>query len=221
MDDNIIRFEKPVEQDNTPPAPKMINIPPLTFWTFSAIVVIYALQAYATFIPVRAWFDLAFVPLRYMDVDTVWPWGVVSPITHMFLHGGWMHVLMNGFMFIAFGAACEKLMGKRDSVVLFIAAGLCGAFAQFLVDPASPYPMVGASGALSGLFAAVVMHMQRVGAMPTGRFGIWSIAALWIGISMFTALIGGGLGMGNIAWAAHAGGFLGGILMMKTVFKNR
>lgn len=221
MNDNVIKFEIPPEQDNTPPAPKMINVPPLTLWTFIAIVVIYALQDYATFIPNNIWYDLAFVPARYMQESTVWPWGVVSPVTHMFLHGGWGHVLMNGFMFIAFGAACEKLLGKRDSVLLFLTCGLIGAFAQFLIDPSSPYPMVGASGALSGLFAAAIMHMQRVGAMPVGRFGIWGIAALWIGISLLSALIGGSIGMGNIAWAAHAGGFLGGVLIMKTIFKDR
>lgn len=221
MTENVIKFEKPPEQDNPPPTPKMFNIPPLTFWTFAAIIVIYALQEYATFLSGAFWYDMAFVPERYMSADTVWPWGVTSPFTYMFLHGSWMHVLMNGFMFIAFGAASEKMLGRRDTIIIFIVTGLIAAFSQYILDMTTPIPMVGASGALSGLFAAVVVHMQRVGAMPKGRFGIWGIAALWIGISYVSAMIGGGAGMDNIAWAAHAGGFLGGVGLMLTVFKDR
>lgn len=220
MDDNIVKFEKPAEQDNTPPAPKMFNIPPLCFWTLVAIIVIHAVQVYTPLGSDKFWWGLAFVPARYGEISAIWPWGVISPVSHIFLHGNWMHVAMNGLMFLAFGSAAERMLGARDAALLFILCGLCGAFAQFLIMPASPYPMVGASGALSGLFAAVIMHMQRVGAMPAGRFGIWGIAALWVGISFISAVVGGSVGMGNIAWAAHAGGFLGGILFMRTIFKN-
>jgi len=51
--------------------------------------------------------------------------------------------------------------------------------------------------------------------MPAGKLGIWGIAAFWIGLSFFTAWIGGAIGIGDVAWAAHAGGFLAGIGLMK------
>jgi membrane associated rhomboid family serine protease len=51
--------------------------------------------------------------------------------------------------------------------------------------------------------------------MPKGRFGIWGVGAIWIGLSLFTAFAGGAMGIGNVAWAAHLGGFLAGVALMR------
>lgn len=209
----VLPFERPKTPLKHPP---MFNIPPLTLY---AMVVIIAVQAFMSFAPiglVEIWgYRLAFVPARYTVPGLFDMWAIVSPLSHLFVHGGWLHVAMNSVMLMAFGAATERMMGIKRTAVLFIACGIAGAFTQFAINPTTPIPMVGASGALSGLFAAVILRLQQSGQMPAGRFGIWGVAALWIGLSFITALVGGSIGIGDVAWAAHAGGFLAGILMMK------
>jgi membrane associated rhomboid family serine protease len=163
-----------------------------------------------------AWgWKLAFVAARYTNPDLFDAYAVTSPFTHLFVHGGWMHIAMNGLMFMAFGTAAERMLGGKRAAILFFACGLAGALTQFAINPFSQVPMVGASGALSGLFAAVILRMQQRGAMQGGRFGIWGLAAIWIGLSFAGAAIGGSFGYDNIAWAAHIGGFFAGIGVMK------
>lgn len=216
---SVIPFQKPANDDPRHKHPPMFNIPPLTMGALMVIVAVHVVQMLTPEAQQTFWYNLAFVPARYWSLPDDALWAALSPITHMFLHGGWLHVAMNGLMFLAFGAAAERMLGMRRAILLFIVCGLAGAATQFALEPHSPYPMIGASGALSGLFAAVIMRMQQAGAMPAGKWGIWGIAALWIGLSFVTALIGGAIGIGNVAWAAHMGGFLAGIAMMKWIFK--
>jgi len=215
----VLKFEKSANRDGGPEHPPMFNIPPLTLYALIAIIVIQVLQMLTPPDQGDVWYDLAFVPARYWLLPDNMVWAIVSPFTHMFLHGGWLHVAMNGLMFMAFGAAAERMLGRRRAAILFVVCGLAGAAVQFALAPQSPYPMIGASGALSGLFAAVIMRLMASGSMPGGRFGIWGIAALWIGLSFASALIGGAIGFGNVAWAAHAGGFFAGMAMMRFAFK--
>jgi len=217
---SVIPFKKPANGDSVQPKhPPMFNIPPLTLAVLAVIIVVQLAQDFTPSSQQEIWYDLAFVPARYWALPEDALWATLTPITHIFLHGGWLHVAMNGLMFLAFGAAAERMLGPKKSSVLFLACGLAGAAAQFALAPHSPYPMVGASGALSGLFAAVILRMMQAGTMPAGRLGICGIAALWVGLSFITALVGGEIGIGNVAWAAHAGGFFAGIAMMKWVFK--
>lgn len=216
----ILPFKRPENQPrkpaNTQGHPPLFNVPPLTLYTFVAIVLIQGAFAVMPQPMMQEWgYRLAFVPLRYTDPANLDVWAFISPFTHLFMHGGWLHVAMNGMMLVAFGAACERVMGPQKTAILFILCGIAGAFTQFALDPSTPVPMVGASGALSGIFAAVIMRMQKSGAMPAGRFGIWGVAALWIGLSFASALVGGAIGLGNVAWAAHAGGFLAGIALAR------
>lgn len=209
----VIPFKSPENRGKPPP---LFNIPPLTLYTLGVIV---AVQAVFMIMPdsfVNVWgYRLAFVSLRYTDPQMFDVFALTSPFTHLFMHGGWLHLAMNGVMFVAFGSASERMLGAKRSAILFVVCGLAGALAQFALAPTSPIPMVGASGALSGLFAAVITRLQKSGAMPAGRFGIWGIAALWIGLSFLSGFVAGAMGPYNVAWAAHAGGFLAGILLMR------
>ena len=87
--------------------------------------------------------------------------------------------------------------------------------AEVAVHPYSAYPIIGASGALSGLFAAALIGLQKEGRLPASRFGIWTFAAVWIGISVVFGFFGDDLVGGPIAWIAHLGGFFGGLLLMQ------
>jgi membrane associated rhomboid family serine protease len=194
----------------------MFNIPPLTLYAIAAIVAVQTIFSFAPQSWVQTWgYNLAFVPGRYTNLYLFNLFALTSPFTHLFVHGGWLHVAMNTTMLMAFGAATERMVGAKKTAALFILCGFAGAFVQFLLNPSTPIPMVGASGALSGLFAAVILRLQAAGQMAAGKLGIWSVAALWIGLSFVTAFIGGDIGIGNVAWGAHAGGFLAGIGLMK------
>lgn len=209
----VIRFPKPANDSPTPP---LFNIPPLTLAVVAGFVAVHVILMLLPATYQQVWgYRLAFVPARYASFETLDTWALVSPLTHMFLHGGLMHIAMNGLMMLAFGAGAERMLGAKRAALLFVLSGLGGAFAQLVFGWDSPIPMIGASGALSGLFAALIIRLQQSGMMQTGRYGIWGIGALWIGLSLFMAFIGGAIGIGNVAWAAHAGGFLAGIALMR------
>ena len=209
----VIPFKKRPEVPQNQP---LLNIPPLTLAALAAMLgvhIIFALLPPDLASPL--FYSLAFVPERLLT-DPLAPTTLLSLVSHMFLHGSWLHMGMNGMMLLAFGAASERIYGPRRTAILFVLSGLAGAAAHMAIDPMSKNPMIGASGALSGLFAAVILNLMATGQMPAGRFGSWGIAALWIGISVVTALLGNIAGIGIVAWAAHAGGFLAGIFIPRT-----
>ena len=212
----VTPFRRPEKPGNQPSHPPMFNIPPVTMYALVLIVAVYVVLWILPPHLQEFWgYNLAFVAKRYTVAGAFDIYAITSPFTHLFLHGGWLHLAMNGMMFLAFGAASERMLGARKAVALFFLCGVVGAFTQFVLAPTSPIPMIGASGALSGLFAAVILRLQKSGQMPVGKWGIWGIAAMWVGLSFVTALVGGAVGIGNVAWAAHAGGFLAGIFAMR------
>ena len=144
-------------------------------------------------------------------------------ITSMFLHGGLLHLATNGLMLGVFGRHLEPRLGTRKYVALYFIAGLVAAGAHLLSDPWSMVPMVGASGALSGLLGAAVLLTPRTRLWVVTPLTLFipvtlrmaSLGVIWICVQLlglaFTDTAGGG-----IAYAAHAGGFLGGYLWMRS-----
>jgi membrane associated rhomboid family serine protease len=87
------------------------------------------------------------------------PVNVLTPLTSMFLHGSWAHILGNALFLWVFGKTVEDTMGRGRFLAFYLVCGLVAAAAQVLSDPASPVPMVGASGAISGVMGAyLVFH---------------------------------------------------------------
>jgi membrane associated rhomboid family serine protease len=162
---------------------------------------------------------LGFVPSNYTGGAAFNFLFLVSPFTYVLIHANWTHFLMNSIMLTAFGAGLEKWIGGKRMLVFFILCSLTSAFLHLLLNPGSSAPMVGASGGLSGMFAAILLLMQSKGIGATGKYGIWPFAILWVLISFFF----GSMGMpGNetIAWAAHIGGFAAGFIFLKPVLKH-
>lgn len=219
-DDNIITFKKP---EQTPPEhpshPPMLNLPPVTKYFLFGLILIHIFVHFL--IPqsdtAAIMMTFGFVPSYWTGQDFLSPPALfwLSPVTYMLIHGNLMHLLMNGAMAMAFGAGVEKVMGAKRYIIFFILCGLLSLIPEIIINGASEYPMVGASGALSGLFAAILIILQRSHRLPAGRYGIWPIAGLWIGISIFFGLFGSGLAGGPIAWLAHIGGFLGGLALIR------
>jgi membrane associated rhomboid family serine protease len=151
-------------------------------------------------------------------------------LTSMFLHGSWMHLLGNMWFLWLFGNNIEDSMTRPRFVAFYVLCGLAAAFAQVLADPASGTPMVGASGAISGVMGAYLVLFPRVKvytlvvlgffftsiALPAWAMLIyWAVLQVLGGVtSIVTAATGG------IAFWAHAGGFLAGVVLVK-LFERR
>lgn len=198
-------------------AEPMINMPPLTKYLIGLILLTHITVHYFLSPEQTDWvfMNLGFVPERFNETPFS-PLVLASLFTHTFLHGGWMHVSMNLLMLAAFGSGVEKWLGTKRLIVLFFASALFGVGAHYLLNANSEFPMIGASGGLSGLFAAAIIMLSRGQREMGGKFGILPFVLIWIGLSIAFGMMGGPDGS-IIAWAAHVGGFLGGFAVLKLI----
>ena len=146
--------------------------------------------------------------------------------TSMFLHGSWMHLLGNMWFLWLFGNNIEDSMTRPRFVAFYLLAGLAAALAQVLANPASPVPMVGASGAISGVMGAYLVLFPRVRVFTLVPLGFyvtslalpaWAMLVYWAGLQFFggvTSVVAAQQG-GGVAFWAHLGGFLAGVVLVK------
>ena len=153
-----------------------------------------------------------------IDGDAGW----LSPLTSMFMHGGWMHIIGNLWFLWVFGDNVEDLMGPFRYIAFYLLCGLAAAGAQVLSDPYSATPMGGASGAIGGVMGAYArLHPQaRVQTLIfLGIFfmRVWVPAWVMLGYWFLLQLVGALPALegraGGVAFWAHIGGFLAGILL--------
>jgi membrane associated rhomboid family serine protease len=150
-----------------------------------------------------------------------------APLTSMFLHGGWFHLIGNMWFLWVFGNNVEDSMGHLRFFLFYILCGIAAAATQALVNPNSPIPMVGASGAISGVMGAYIVLYPRVRVHMLIFLGIFITrivvpAYLMLGYWFLLQLIGGGLASeegGGVAFWAHAGGFIAGAVLIN-LFKD-
>ena len=197
------------------PAP-FINLPPLTRILVSGILAIHLVME-LVFDPVQQYWVIShfgFTPAYYTGaLPFGWP-GVAGPVSYAFLHGGWTHLFMNGAMLMAFGAGLERWMGGRKLGAFMLLCSLISAFLHLAFNIGSDHPVIGASGAISGMFAAALVMLKETRNYSTGsRYGFMPFIILWIGVSIVFGAIGGPNGE-SIAWAAHIGGFLAGFALI-------
>lgn len=150
-------------------------------------------------------------------------------LSSMFLHGGWFHIIGNMWFLWVFGDNIEDVMGPVRFVVFYVLCGLAAAMAQILSDPGSAVPMVGASGAVSGVMGAYALlyPRSRVHTLIFLGFFVTTVAVpavVMLGYWFVLQLLGGlpalGSSGGGVAFWAHIGGFLAGLAMV-LVFKRR
>lgn len=139
------------------------------------------------------------------------PWdmrAIIAPFTSLFLHSGWMHLIFNLVMMIVMGVFFERDFGARRTAVFFVLCGLCGQLACMFISPFSTAPVIGASGAISGLFASAFILMTERGMLgpDAQKRGPLPFIMLWLCI-----MIGLGLISQDVSWPSHVGGFIGGI----------
>lgn len=224
----IAAKEKEIAAQNKPPAEPLfntplLNLPPVTKFMLLIFLAVHVLTD--VIVSDQMQYDIfrsfGFVPGYYTGALPFGWEALVGPLTFTFLHGSWTHILLNGFMMMAFGTGVERWMGGKRLLAFFMLCNLCAALAQFVFDPYSTAPVIGASGGLSGLFAAVLLMMQQQHGLGSGnRYGIWPFIILWIVISVVFGMVGGP-GGSSIAWAAHIGGFLAGFVLYKSIMRAR
>ena len=151
-------------------------------------------------------------------------------LTSMFLHGSWMHLLGNMWFLWLFGNNIEDSMTRPRYLAFYILSGLAAAIAQVAANPMSEVPMVGASGAISGVMGAYLVLFPRVRVftlIPLGFFMHSMALPAWAMLIYWTVLqLVGGIGSvfskggGGVAFWAHIGGFVAGVVLVK-IFERR
>lgn len=161
------------------------------------------------------------------------PINIFTPVTSMFLHGGWGHIIGNCLFLWVFGNNVEDSMGRLRFIVFYLVCGLAAAAAQVAIDPASPVPMVGASGAISGVMGAYLVLYPKVRVNMLFIFFIiiriiplpaWLVLIWWFGLQLLSGLpqlspLNPEVSEGVAVWA-HIGGFVAGVVLIK-LFENR
>ena len=147
-------------------------------------------------------------------------------ITSMFLHGGWMHLIGNMLYLWVFGNNIEDVMGHAKYTLFYLTCGILAALSHALTDLSSPVPMVGASGAISGVLGAYVLLFPRarVLVLMPGLGATKVPAGVVLGMWFVMQLLSGGMSIssegGGVAFFAHIGGFLAGMALIG-LFKRR
>jgi membrane associated rhomboid family serine protease len=143
--------------------------------------------------------------------------------SHMFMHGSWFHLIGNLWFLLVFGDNVEDVMGRVKFVVFYLLCGLAAAGAQIYSDPSSTVPMVGASGAISGVMGAYAVLYPRAGVHVLVFLGIflqrmvfpaWFMLGYWFLLQFVGALPSISGSSGGIAFWAHIGGFAAGIILV-------
>src|SRR5262245_2567164 len=153
----------------------------------------------------------------------------ITPLSSMFMHGGWMHLIGNMWFLWIFGNNVEDAMGHARFLVFYLLCGLAAAALQVFSQPDSGIPMVGASGAIGGVMGGYVVLYPRVRVHMLVMFGFYIRtiavpAAFMLGYWFLLQLLGGAVslgrhGEGGVAFWAHVGGFAAGALLV-LVFRN-
>ena len=191
-----------------------INLPPATKGMLAFFIAIHLIIAFWPAAELWAITNLGFIPGAFTGHAPFSALSLITPLSHMTLHGGWLHLGMNMVMLAAFGTGVERWIGPRSMILFFVICGLCGIALHFLIYLTSTTPVIGASGGLSGFFAAALAMMNRLNNNPQARKQLLYAAGIYIAISVMFAFTSGP-GGSNIAWAAHVGGFLGGFAAIR------
>lgn len=171
----------------------------------------------------QQWFMMfGVVPARFAQGD--WLWGGVTLVTSMFLHGGWLHILSNLWTLWIFGDNVEERMGHGRFLVFYLVAGIAGGVAQVVLNWGSVVPGVGASGAIAGVLGAYLLLFPRaqvdllipififpwVVTVPAVLYlGFWGLMQFFSGVLSLGVVTAGG-----IAYWAHVGGFVAGLVLV-------
>ncbi len=186
-------------------------------------VVMYLLTAPWAFGMTDLWAQLALYPIAIVNGEHLW-----GLVTHMFLHAGPFHIAGNMLFLWIFGDNLEDQMGHFGFLLFYLACGLAAAAAQIAANPYEGIPMVGASGAIAGVMGgylllfpkarvdvlAIIVIIIKIFTIPAWvMLGVWFLLQLFGGFALF--------GDSGVAYWAHAGGFIAGVVFALPLFFKR
>jgi len=175
----------------------------------------------------RAVLSFGVIPAVLLDNKQLAPGLDVLPaeltvFSSMFMHGGWMHLIGNMLYLWIFGNNVEDAMGYGRFIVFYLLSGIGAALAQSLANPESAIPMIGASGAISGVLGAYLLlypHARVLVAIPLGvlfytlRLPALAVLGFWFILQLINSAMATP-GEGGVAFLAHAGGFVVGMALV-------
>lgn len=168
--------------------------------------------------------DYGFVPARFEPLDLG---------TSLFLHGSWLHLIINMLYLWVFGDNVEEKMGLRNYLLFYLLAGIASSLTHYFIDPHSSLPLVGASGAISGILGLYLrlFPKARVGVLVPIFFFFrrlimpaWAVLTFWFAIQLlegYFSLTQHGSDKGGVAFFAHIGGFVFGLLIGPLFVKKK
>lgn len=219
----------PISDDNP-----RINTPYVTWSIIGACVLVFFWQfSLGANGGQLAIYQLGMIPARLFgtaaldpELTTVPAWGTV--FTSMFMHGGWLHLGFNMLFLWIFGDNVEDSMGHVRYLIFYFVCGIAAALAQAFVTPGSAIPMVGASGAISGVLGAYVLLHPRATVRTVIFLGVFVtmvhlpaliVLGLWFLMQLASAAFSNS-GEAGVAFWAHVGGFVAGMALVP-LFKLR
>ncbi|MBO8159035.1 rhomboid family intramembrane serine protease [Thermosyntropha sp.] len=197
-------------RDSTP----SLSFPLVTILIIIANIYVFYLQITSGLIGMEEMiYHKGFIPVNFLN-------NPLSALTYMFLHGNFAHILSNMWILWLLGDNVEDRMGKTRFIIFYLLCGIIAALTHYYINPTSPVPVVGASGAIAGVMGAYFIMFPRAGILtfvppffllvfPAWLYlGIWILTQLWCGAGSLM------LGTCNsIAFWAHIGGFVSGAIL--------
>ncbi|KEJ98189.1 Membrane associated serine protease, rhomboid family [Pseudosulfitobacter pseudonitzschiae] len=168
--------------------------------------------------------EWAFIPARISAGE-----GYYTLVSSMFLHGGWMHLAGNMLFLYIFGDNIEDEMGHGPYLGFYLLTGVAAALAQYVVAPFSGVPTVGASGAIAGVMGGYLLMFPKAKVDILIIFIVffrifpipaWVMLMLWFGMQ-FIGGLGANPDAGGVAYWAHAGGFVAGLVFVIPLWLRR
>lgn len=173
------------------------------------------------------------VPLRFMEpelaIQAGYPHSYLPVLSYMFLHSGWLHVIMNMWALWIFGDNIEDVTGHVRFVLFYVLCGLVAIVVQIFIEPGFNAPVIGASGAVAGIMGAYFVlypHGRVLTLVPVLIFPLFFqfpavlFLALWLLLQVFSGLMGAAGMAQPVAWWAHIGGFVAGMALIH-VFRKK
>jgi len=208
----------------------------VTYSIIAVNIVVFMFEATMSKEQLQAFFELiAVIPAEYTAFLRGEPVPLLkllaAPFASMFLHGGWMHLFGNMWFLYLFGDNVEDAMGHSRFLLFYLLTGLAATVAHIFVNPLSSIPIVGASGAISGVVGAYflmfptarvltlvpIFFFVDIVLLPAVVFiGMWFLFQFWSGLlSLAVPHLGG------VAWWAHIGGFIAGLILAPIMRERR
>jgi membrane associated rhomboid family serine protease len=202
-------------------------IKPYVNWALIAIC--FAVFVYEFVLPTRQ-LNAFFYSFGVIPADIVQLQNLYTLFTSMFLHGGIAHLLGNMLFLYVFGDNIEDAMGHVSYLLFYLLTGVAASGLQIALDPTSTIPLIGASGAISGVMGAYIVLFPQgriraiviMGVIGTVLVPAWIMIGLWFLLQLFSGFMSLGVGgnAGGVAFWAHVGGFIAGAILV-FLFRDR